>query len=111
MNRYGADTAGKSGYTNVGILAAASSAESIRNLRMKYPKLFLLLDGFDYPNANAKNCSNAFDRSGHGAVVCAGTSITAAWKETESDGKDYVERALQSAERMKKNICRYITIL
>ena len=70
VNRYGADTAGKSGYTNIGILAAASSAESLRNLRAKYPRLFMLLDGYDYPNANAKNCSHAFDKFGHGAAAC-----------------------------------------
>ena len=62
VNRYGADTAGKSGYTNVGLLAAASSAESLRSLRAKYPKLFLLIDGYDYPNANAKNCSHTLHK-------------------------------------------------
>lgn len=111
VNRYGADTAGKSGYTNVGILAAASSAESIRNLRMKYPKLFLLLDGYDYPNANAKNCSFGFDKFGHGAVVCGGTGITCAWKDAGSNGEDYLEQAKQAADRMKKNLTRYVTVL
>ena len=111
INRYGGDTAGKHGYTRVGILAAASSADSLRNLRAKYPKLFLLVDGYDYPNANAKNCSFAFDKFGHGAVVCAGASISAAWKQAESDGSDWLEQAKTSAERMKKNLNRYITIL
>ena len=111
VNRYGADTAGKSGYTNVGILAAASSAESLRNLRTKYPKLFLLVDGYDYPNANAKNCSHAFDKFGHGAAVCGGTGITCAWKTAESDGEDWLDHAKTAAERMKKNITRYVTIL
>jgi len=111
VNRYGADTAGKFGYTNVGILAAASSAESLRNLRTKYPKLFLLLDGYDYPNANAKNCSNAFDKFGHGAAVCGGTGITCSWKTTESDGSDYLDHARAAAERMKKNLLRYVTVL
>lgn len=111
VNRYGADTAGKFGYTRVGILAAASSAESLRILRSKYPKLFLLLDGYDYPNANAKNCSYAFDKFGHGAVACAGSSITCAWKQAESDGSDYLDHAKAAAERMKKNLTRYITIL
>ena len=111
VNRYGADTAGKTGYTNVGILAAASSAESIRNLRMKYPKLFLLLDGYDYPNANAKNCSFGFDKFGHGAVVCGGTGISCAWKDAESDGEDYLAQAKTAADRMKKNLTRYVTIL
>ncbi len=111
VNRYGADTAGKFAYTNVGILAAASSAESLRNLRTKYPKLFLLVDGYDYPNANAKNCSNGFDKFGHGAAVCGSTGITCAWKDSESDGEDYLEQAKSAAERMKKNLTRYITVL
>ena len=111
VNRYGQDTAGKSGYTRVGILAAASAAESLRTLRMKYPKLFMLVDGLDYPNANAKNCANAFDKFGHGAAVCAGASITAAWKQAESDGSDFLVHAQAAAERVKKNLTRYTTIL
>lgn len=112
VNRYGSDTVGKFGYTRVGILASASAADSLRNLRGKYPKLFLLVDGFDYPNANAKNCSYAFDKFGHGAVCCAGTSVTCAWKQVEgSDGHDFVEHAIAAAERMKKNLTRYTTVL
>ena len=111
VNRYGADTAGKFGYTRVGILAAASAAESLRSLRAKYPKLFFLLDGYDYPNANAKNCSFAFDKYGHGAAACDGTGITCAWKAAESDGEDWLEQAKAAAERMKKNLTRYVTIL
>lgn len=111
VNRYGGETAGKHGYTRVGILAAASNADSLRNLRAKYPKLFLLVDGYDYPNANAKNCSFAFDKFGHGAVVCAGESIAAAWKQVESDGSNWLEQSKSAADRMKKNLTRYITIL
>ena len=111
VNRYGADTAGKFGYTRVGIVAAASAAESLRNLRAKYPKLLLLLDGYDYPNANAKNCSFAFDKYGHGAVVCSGNGITCAWKQAESAGEDWLEQAKAAAERMKKNLTRYVTVL
>lgn len=111
VNRYGADAAGKFGYTGVGILAAASSGESLRSLRTKYPRLFLLLDGFDYPNANAKNCAFAFDKFGHGALACGGNAITCAWKEEESDGSDYLEKAKEAAERMKKKLTRYVTVL
>ena len=111
VNRYGDGTEGKFGYTRIGILAAASSAESLRSLRAKYPRLFFLLDGFDYPNANAKNCAQAFDRYGHGAAACGGTAITTAWKKAESDGSDWLEHALAAADRMKKNLNRYITIL
>ena len=111
VNRYGQDTAGKYGYTRVGVLSAASSAESLRTLRSKYPKLFILVDGYDYPNANAKNCSNAFDKFGHGAAVCAGASITCAWKLAESNGSDWLEHSISAAERMRKNLTRYVSIL
>lgn len=111
VNRYGADTAGKFGYTRVGVLAAASSAESLRSLRMKYPRLFMILDGFDYPNSNAKNCSYAFDKFGHGAVASASVSITCAWKQEGAGEVEYITAAVSAAERMRKNLTRYITIL
>ena len=111
VNRYGADTLQKCGYTRVGLLAAANAANSLKNIRAKYPKLFLIADGYDAPNANAKNCAAAFDKLGHGAAVCAGGYIAAAWKSAGTDGADYMEQAKAAAERMKKNLCRYTTIL
>lgn len=110
-NRLADSTVGKSGYGQIGVMAGASSAESLRNLRAKYKYLFLLLDGYDYPNSNAKNCAYAFDSLGHGAAACASSSITAAWLDDSTDGKDYIDCAVRSAERMKKNLTRYITIL
>lgn len=111
VNRYGTETAGKFGYTRVGILAGASSAQSLRDLRAKYPKLFILIDGADYPNANAKNCASAFDKFGHGAVAVLGGSIVNAWKQSEDPASDPIAPALAAAERMKKNLTRYVTIL
>ena len=111
VNRYGSDTVGKCGYSGVGILASASAADSLRNLRGKYPKMFFLVDGYDYPNANAKNCAFAFDKFGHGAVACAGASVTHGWLQAESEGADYLEHAVAAAQRMKKNLTRYVTVL
>ena len=111
VNRFGEQIWGKCGYSRICGVVGAGSADSIRSLRLKYNRMFLLVDGLDYPSGNAKNCSYAFDRFGHGAAVCAGPSVTAAWKETENEGQDYLEAAVQAAERMKKNICRYITVL
>ena len=110
VNRYGADTAGKFGYTRVGILASASAAQSLKDLRAKYPKLFMILDGADYPNANAKNCASGFDKFGHGAVAVVGDSICAAWKQAEGEC-DPLEAAREAALRMKKNLNRYVTVL
>jgi len=110
-NRLGEPLPCRCGYSRVGALAAASSADSLKNLRQKYKGLFLLLDGYDYPNANAKYCSYGFDKLGHGAAACAGTSVTAAWLEAQTDGEDYIAQAVEAAERMRKNLTRYITIL
>lgn len=111
VNRFGETILGKCGYSRVGALASAGAASSLKGLRGRYSRMFLLVDGLDYPSGNAKNCSSAFDKFGHGAVVCAGPSVTAAWQAAETDGKDYVVQAVQAAERMKKNITRYVTVL
>lgn len=111
VNRFAESFIGRYGYSRVAAMAAAASADSLRTLRAKYKGLFLLLDGYDYPNANAKNCSFAFDKLGHGAAACAGSAVTAAWQAEASDGWQYVEQAVAAAERMKKNITRYVTVL
>lgn len=107
-NRYGEDMVGKFGFSRVAVMAAASSAESLRQLRTKYPRLFLLVDGLDYPSANAKNCSGAFDRYGYGAAVCCGPGITEAWTQEQGDP---IAQAVAAAERVKRNLGRYVTIL
>ena len=110
VNRMGEPLEGRCGYNKIGAMAGASSADGLRVLRSKYSRVFFLLDGYDYPNANAKNCSFAFDKFGHGAAACAGESILAAWKE-EGPCFDPVQAAVETAERMKKNLNRYVTIL
>ncbi len=106
--RLGGGYMAKCGYSRVAGIGPATSADSLRTLRSKYPSLFILIDGYDYSGANAKNCSAAFDKLGHGAIACAGSSVVAAWQETRGDG---VASAVEAAERMKKNLTRYITIL
>jgi len=110
VNRFAEPLIGKCGYSQIAVMAGASSADSIKTLRSKFKSIFLLLDGCDYPNANAKNCSYAFDPLGHGAVACAGTSITAAWQEMNQP-ENYVELAVEAAQKFKKNMIRYITVL
>lgn len=111
VNRLAEPLVGRSGYSQVAIMGPASVADVLKKLRQRYQRLFLLVDGYDYTNANAKNCSYAFDKLGHGAIVCAGAGVTAAWVNEVSDGVNYIDWAVQAAERMKKNLLRYITIL
>ncbi len=101
----------RGGYSRIGGVGAATSADGLKTLRSKYPSMFLLIDGADYPSANAKNCSAAFDKFGHGALACIGTSVLEAWREENAEAAAYLELAAGAAERAKKNLLRYITIL
>ena len=111
VNRLGLPVVAKCGYSQVAGVGAANSADTLRNLRSKYKNMFLLIDGYDYSNANAKNCSFAFDQFGHGAAACAGNSVVGAWREEGNDGREFTADAVCAAERMKKNLLRYITVL
>ena len=73
--------------------------------------MFLLVDGYEAPGANAKVCSYAFDQFGHGAAVCAATEITAAWQTSPWTPEEYINAAKEAVLRIKKNLLRYVTIL
>lgn len=106
--RLGEDVIARCGYSRIAGVGPATSADALQQLRSKYPAMFLLIDGYDYSGANAKNCSVAFDKFGHGAIACAGESILGAWREESGDP---IQLAVLEAEKMKKNLTRYIDIL
>lgn len=111
VNRFAETSAGKYGYSQICAVMAANHTDSLRNVRNKHKSVFQLVDGYDQTNANAKNCSFAFDSLGHGAAACAGTSVIAAWQTCAAESRNFVPMAIESAERMKKNLSRYVTIL
>lgn len=111
VNRFQNVHATHSGYDRIGVVGPATSGAILQKLRSKYKNLFLLVDGYDYSGANAKNCAEAADRFGHGMIVSSGAAITAAWMARENDGLDYITDAKESAERMKKNLLRYFAVL
>lgn len=112
VKRLGEPLVGRSGYSQVAAVGPASVADVLKKTREKYKNMFLLLDGYDYTNANAKNCSYAFDKLGHGAAACAGAGVLGAWNADDyADTHEYVSLAVEAAERMKKNLLRYITVL
>lgn len=59
VKRYGESIFEKCGYSQIGALVSAGAPNSLKNLRAKYQRTFLLVDGLDYPSGNAKNCSYA----------------------------------------------------
>jgi len=107
LSRLGESFITRSGYSPVCAVASATAPDSLRNLREKYKHMFLLVDGFTAPGANAKNCGFAFDRLGHGALVCSDSTVSA-WK-TAGEQDPFVA-AKEEAVRMRHNLARYVTV-
>lgn len=110
VHRIAEPNLGRSGFCTIGVMAAATNATSLQNLRSRFKYLFILVDSFDSSNANAKNCAMAFNGLGHGAAVCVGCTISGAWKE-EQAGESAADAALRAVEKVKRNLNRYITVL
>ena len=103
------DLFGKCGYGEVGAVVGLSSPGAIQALRKRYDTLFFLVPGYGAQGGVAKHASYAFDRLGHGAVVCASRSIIGAWRE--QPGTDWPEAAVQAVEKMKRQLESYVTVL
>lgn len=107
--RWSTELFGKCGYGEVGAVVGLSSPAAVQALRKRYDTLFFLVPGYGPQGGVAKHASYAFDRLGHGAAVCASRSIIGAWREQA--GADYPEAALAAAEKMKKQLEGYVTVL
>ena len=107
LAKWGDPALERCGYSRVAAVGNASHMASLKVLREKYPRLFLLVDGLEAGNANARNASFAFDRMGYGALVCS--NLLTAWIETPEN--DPVEEVVNAAQKMKRNISTYVTVL
>lgn len=107
LARWGDQTMERCGYSRVAAVGSASHMASLKVLREKYPKLFILVDGLEAGNANARNASFAFDNMGYGALVCC--NLLTSW--IENPANDPVEEVVAAAQRMKRNVTTYVTVL
>ena len=101
----------KFGYSRLGGVAAATAAASLQQLRAKYKELFLLVDGYEAQQPNAKNCALAFDALGHGAIICVSSYVTCSWSADVCDSTEYLVCVKEAVGKLKGNISRYITVL
>lgn len=111
VSRWGADSSGKYGYAQVAAVAGASHPAALQTLRQKYDRMFLLVTGCGTPGIGLKNAVPAFDRLGRGAVIAVSDSISAAWKKSASGTVHFAEAAAVSAEKLRKELSKLITVL
>lgn len=106
VNRFAAGTVGKYGFSQVGIAASATVSDSVKMLRSKYPKLFMLIDGAELAGTTVKNASYGFNIYGYGAICCLGSPVTCAW--TQSENVDFVQAAAAAAESFQARLKQYV---
>ena len=102
---------GRSGYANIGVVISGTHPDFLIRFRRKYDRLFFLVPGYGSRGAYGKDVQHAFDRAGHGAVVCAGRTLLYAYEKAGSDGRDYQAQTRRAAEKMRDNILTYIEVL
>ncbi len=103
---------GKCGYSEIVAIVGGTQAQTLKTLRRRYDRLFFLVPGYGAQGGTPKMVQYAFDRFGHGAIISASRSILGAWKkDEENDGRDYRIAARRSAEKMRDDIGKLVTVL
>jgi orotidine-5'-phosphate decarboxylase len=97
----GADHVGASGYSDVGAVAGATSASSLRLVREALPHAFLLIPGYGAQGAGADALVGIASGDAAGFVVNASRSIIYAWQH---DPGDYRRAAAGAAESMRSEL-------
>ncbi|MBQ7565995.1 MAG: orotidine-5'-phosphate decarboxylase [Oscillospiraceae bacterium] len=107
--RWSLDMYGQKGYSEIAVAVSGNHPKVLQEMRRQYDRLFFLVPGYGAQGANGRDVQYGFDRYGYGAVVCAGRSILYAFRKTGDT--DYKKCALDAAERMRDDICSYVTVL
>lgn len=81
VEKWGADSIGKYGYSNVGAVVGATYKEQAENLRGKMPHTFFLVPGYGAQGGTAEDLSVCFDKNGLGAIVNSSRGIICAYKK------------------------------
>lgn len=110
LEKLGAGTEGKYGYTRIGAVTGATHPAQLAEIRAAMPHTFLLVPGYGAQGGTAEDVKAAFRKGGRGAVVNSSRGIMCAWKKTGGDGHDYQEAARNAALAMRDDICRYTAI-
>ena len=110
IEKWGAGTEGKHGYTRAGAVAGATYPEELQKLRARMPHTFLLVPGYGAQGGTAEDVQYAFHQGGRGAIINSSRGIICAWKKTGNNGLDFAQAARDAAIAMKEGIGQFVTI-
>ncbi|HEX3038080.1 MAG TPA: orotidine-5'-phosphate decarboxylase [Oscillospiraceae bacterium] len=102
--QWGADLAGKYGYSGVGAVVGATYPAQLDELRKALPHTFFLVPGYGAQGGAADDVAPAFDQHGLGAVINSSRGIMCAWQKENCAEQDYAAAAAREATRMRDQI-------
>ena len=102
--QWGADLAGKYGYSGVGAVVGATYPAQLDELRKALPHTFFLVPGYGAQGGAADDVAPAFDKHGLGAVINSSRGIMCAWQKENCAEQDYAAAAAREATRMRDQI-------
>ena len=104
VEKWGADTVGKYGYSEVGAVVGATHPEEAENLRKLLKNTFFLIPGYGAQGGSAQMLKVCFDKNGLGGVVNSSRGIICAYKNAAYSGMNYTEAARAACIDMQKDL-------
>ncbi|MBO4878111.1 MAG: orotidine-5'-phosphate decarboxylase [Ruminococcus sp.] len=108
--KWGADTAGKYGYSAVGAVVGATYPEMLTELRKRLPHTMFLVPGYGAQGGGAAGLKGGFDENGLGAIVNSSRAVMCAYKKEGCDEREFAQAARREVIRMREDICQYINL-
>jgi orotidine-5'-phosphate decarboxylase len=103
VNAWGAGTEGRRGYCSVGAVVGGTHPEQGAALRLRMPRVPLLIPGYGAQGARAADLAALFDAAGTGAVVNSARAILYAYKKRDLD---WTQAAKAEAAEMRAALWR-----
>ena len=104
VEKWGEETVGKYGYSDVGAVVGATHPEEAARLREQLKHTFFLSPGYGAQGGSAEMLKVCFDKNGLGGVVNSSRGILCAYKNELYDGLNYADAARAACVDMQKDL-------
>lgn len=106
--KWGEDTIGKFGYSEVGAVVGATHPEEAARLRKQLPATFFLIPGYGAQGGSAEMLKVCFDKNGLGGVVNSSRGIICAYRSDKYKGMNYADAARAASLDMREDLIKAI---
>lgn len=104
VTKWGADSIGKYGYSEVGAVVGATHPEEAARLRAQMPDTFFLIPGYGAQGGSAQMLKVCFDGRGLGGIVNSSRGIICAYRNAGYSGMNYYAAARAACIDMQRDL-------